>query len=159
MSEKRRYERTLRLERFGFASYGDYLRSPRWQDTRRRYWASELPKDCMCGETEALQLHHLTYERVAEEQLGDLTPLCKRCHKMIHILERRGEIGLDFTGFVCEQRAQRYAAEANPGEAGTDWEAVRRERIKLAKRLAEATGSNRYFRYIRSHRPLEFVLR
>jgi len=49
----------------------------------------------------------MTYERVGREELTDLTPLCRRCHAMLHELERRGEVGLDFTGFVNEERARR----------------------------------------------------
>ena len=74
---------------------------------RRRYRESDRPQNCICGETERLQLHHLTYERVGAERLDDLTPLCANCHAMIHELERRGEIGLDFTGFVDAKRAER----------------------------------------------------
>lgn len=65
------------------------------------------PQACICGKTDELQLHHLTYERLGDEDLSDLTPLCADCHAMVHVLERRGLIGLDFSGFVNERRAER----------------------------------------------------
>lgn len=61
----------------------------------------------------------MTYERVGDEELADLTPLCQPCHAIVHTLERRGEMGLDFAGLVNEQRARRYGEE----------DQVRRERI------------------------------
>lgn len=97
-----------------WVDYDTYLRSPHWQDVRRRYWGSEEPhlaKECICGETENLQLHHMTYERVGRERLEDLTPLCPTCHNMIHVLVDRGELGLDFRGFIDSKRAERYAEE------------------------------------------------
>jgi hypothetical protein len=108
---RRRYRRRQKLAVLGFRTYDDYLRAPHWRQVRARYRASDQPQDCMCGETEGLHLHHLTYERLGAEALTDLTPLCPTCHAMIHVLERRGEIGLDFTGFVNEKRAERYEAE------------------------------------------------
>lgn len=113
----RRYHRELVLAKQGFQSYPEYLRSPRWADVKRRYGADlGRPQDCICGETEGLQLHHLTYERVGSEDLSDLTPLCRNCHAMIHTLVERGELGLDLTGFISERRAADYAAEVRPPE-------------------------------------------
>lgn len=53
----------------------------------------------------------MTYERVGEELLTDLIPLCAKCHQIVHVLERRGEITLDFQGIVDFERAARYAVE------------------------------------------------
>lgn len=117
MSRNRRFRRQLRLEQLGYRDYRDYLRSAHWHDLKRRYRESDRPQECICGEVERVQLHHLTYERIGHEELTDLTPLCARCHAMIHELERRGEIGLDFAGFVNAQRAAQYAAQRMPSEA------------------------------------------
>lgn len=97
--------RQARLRELGYTDYATYLRSPHWRVMRDAYWKSSEPKDCICGERDGLQLHHLTYERLGEELLYDLTPLCKPCHAMIHTLEQRGELGLDFAGLVNERRA------------------------------------------------------
>lgn len=63
----------------------------------------------MCGDTQ-IQLHHTTYERVGRELLTDLTPLCARCHALVHVLERRGDIGIDLDGLFDDQRAAGYRA-------------------------------------------------
>lgn len=104
--------RKARLKKLGYRDYATYLHSAAWMDTRRRYFGSDQPQDCICGATHELQLHHLTYERVGEEELADLTPLCPHCHVMIHELERRGEVGLDFKGFVNEERARLHREAA-----------------------------------------------
>jgi hypothetical protein len=61
----------------------------------------------MCG-ADVVQLHHKTYDRIGAEDLTDLTPLCARCHALIHVLERRGDITLSFDGFESIERAFAY---------------------------------------------------
>jgi 5-methylcytosine-specific restriction endonuclease McrA len=148
-----RPERASRLKRLGYSSYAEYLRSPHWQRTRHAYRQSDQPQDCICGETDHLQLHHMTYERVGAEEMADLTPLCGRCHAMIHTLEARGEIGLDFAGFVNDQRAKLYAQRnAAHNERAARAAATRAQeqdrllarsmaaRLKRAQRTAAARG-------------------
>jgi hypothetical protein len=123
----RREQRYMRLVKLGYRSYPEYLRSRHWQRKRLEYAGSDRPQDCICGETEGLQLHHTTYERVGDEALTDLTPLCPACHAMIHTLEARGDIGLDFTGFVNKQRGDRHKAEIQAEEFKkllSAWQAV-----------------------------------
>jgi hypothetical protein len=103
-----------RLNELGYASYDEYLRSTHWKQLREthREWAGE--PTCFCGKTEGLQLHHLTYERLGAEEMDDLRWLCKACHGMVHILERRKEIGIDLDGLEDAERAARYATEREP---------------------------------------------
>lgn len=123
---QRRLQRQARLARLGFEDYPAYLRSSNWSAVRRRYRESDLPQVCMCGE-EDVQLHHMTYERVGEEELTDLVPLCANCHVMIHVLERRGEIALDFAGFESLARAMEYRKTRADSEAlsPAEWHQVR----------------------------------
>ncbi len=67
-------------------AYEEYLRSPRWRATRRRYKA-QRPWACyVCGTTFRLHLHHRTYARLGREKLDDLVPLCHDHHKRVHEL-------------------------------------------------------------------------
>jgi hypothetical protein len=91
-------------------TYADYLRSPHWRRVRQQYRESDRPQECICGETDGLELHHLTYERLGRERLTDLRFLCGPCHDAVHVLEKRGDIGLDLAGLTSEQRAKRYNA-------------------------------------------------
>lgn len=105
----RSWTRDQRLRGLGFEDYAAYMASHEWADVKRRYRASLRPQDCgLCGTDEDLQIHHLTYERVGEEELADLVALCQPCHSMLHVLERRGDIqGLDFSGLVDHARAEK----------------------------------------------------
>jgi hypothetical protein len=145
--------RNSKLRRLGYPSYVAYLNSPHWKRMRQRYRASDLPQVCVCGEEE-VHLHHTTYERVGDEDLGDLTPLCARCHNLVHVLERRGEIGIDLDGLTSEERAVAYRAQladAAKRRVGEDemvaYEAAQRvfslplhDRLRLLQRLAFHAG-------------------
>lgn len=70
-------------------SYSKYLSSAKWQDIKTRYRKSKLPQDCyICGE-ERVDLHHKTYARLRNERLTDLLPLCRICHRIVHVYRVR----------------------------------------------------------------------
>lgn len=97
--------REAALKRLGHSSYAVYLASNAWRGIRLRY-IEERPWIChVCGKTENLHLHHRTYERVGREELDDLMPLCDPCHGLVHALERKGRVRLDFEGVIDETRA------------------------------------------------------
>lgn len=102
---KRYTARNALLRKQGYKSYGDYLRSPHWRKLRAAYRASDLPQTCICGEDEDTQLHHITYERVGDERLSDLVPLCPSCHNLVHVLEWRGDSDLSVDGLTDAERA------------------------------------------------------
>lgn len=106
----------MKLVSLGYQGYADYIGSPHWVKVKAAYRGSELPQDCaICG-CEEVDLHHLTYERVGAEELSDLSPLCRTCHDLIHVLEARGDVGLDFKGLVNEERAAQQRIEVGKRE-------------------------------------------
>lgn len=108
--------RFSQLRQLGYNSYAEYLRSSHWHRTKQRYRESDRPQACICGETE-VDLHHTTYENLGNENLEDLTALCRRCHTLVHVLERRGELTLDLEGFESDERAAAYAIEQDARKA------------------------------------------
>jgi hypothetical protein len=68
----------------GFASYADYLKSDHWKAFRKRYMKSGRPRLCLACGHGRIQLHHLTYNRIGNERLEDLIPLCGDCHRKVH---------------------------------------------------------------------------
>jgi hypothetical protein len=65
------------------AKYERYLRSKAWKKKRAAVLARD--KKCRsCGSTRKLQVHHLTYRRIYQERLSDLTTLCDGCHRRVH---------------------------------------------------------------------------
>jgi hypothetical protein len=145
----------------GFASYSEYLRSSHWRDIQTRYRESDLPQNCYCcGDGESVHLHHKTYERIGAEDLTDLVPLCPRCHALVHVLERRGDIGIDLAGLLDEARGAAHRAREEERKAAA--KAVRHAerdraraqplhvRLEVALREAERLGlpTNRFERRI-----------
>jgi hypothetical protein len=120
--------RQAALQRLGYKNYAQYLRAPHWQDVKDRYRASDLPQACFCGE-ETVDLHHMTYERIGAENLDDLAPLCRSCHQLVHVLERRKEVSLDLDG-LCD------AERAYLGRCFLDAQELRRQREQDAERDA-----------------------
>ena len=71
-------------------NYDEYIKSNLWR--KRRYSALErVGFRCeLCGEVDSLEVHHKTYERLGNEDPGDLVVLCKIHHwKAHHWVDRR----------------------------------------------------------------------
>ena len=72
----------------------------------RAYYRCEVGN---CGKP-ALEVHHLTYERIYREELMDLLAVCQRCHDVLTddncqmVLECLDGGGLDCACPVCEYR-------------------------------------------------------
>lgn len=78
------------------AWYDDYLKSEHWRETRiRRLMLARIERDwelfgCEhegCGlfvPPQAIDIHHLTYERLGNERMEDLKILCRSCHGVTH---------------------------------------------------------------------------
>ncbi len=69
--------------------YAEYLLTPHWRRTRnttlgRAGWTCQR-----CASNVALQVHHLTYERLGAERETDLEVLCQSCHEGLHHDESR----------------------------------------------------------------------
>lgn len=68
----------------GYASYADFLASSYWRRLRTRVLERDHHRCAECGSVERLVVHHLTYERLGRERLGDLVALCDGCHRRSH---------------------------------------------------------------------------
>lgn len=67
-----------------WARYEAHLASPEWQDLRQRVMERCRGLCEGCRLRRAVQVHHLTYERLGNEMLFDLAAVCLICHAMIH---------------------------------------------------------------------------
>lgn len=63
--------------------YDDYLQSEAWQDKRAQCIAHHGDKCIKCGDF-PVDIHHLTYERLGDELMEDIIPLCRECHAGAH---------------------------------------------------------------------------
>lgn len=69
-------------------TYLPYLSSTEWQDKRREYWESGAYRFCYVCEDpwigfKGKDLHHRSYKNFGQEELDDLVPVCRPCHKDI----------------------------------------------------------------------------
>jgi 5-methylcytosine-specific restriction endonuclease McrA len=76
-------------------SYRHYIASEKWRNSPARLTElSEANNRCrLCFEKGSaaapLEVHHVTYERMGEEALGDLVALCHGCHVDVTSMLRR----------------------------------------------------------------------
>lgn len=86
----------MKTEKLSKAEYRDYIKSPAWQETRKRFWKSKLPKYCYCCEISdvPLDLHHRTYKSLGKENLSHLVLVCRDCHNRIHETQKTEDINL-----------------------------------------------------------------
>lgn len=146
----------------GYNDYDDYLRSPAWAHTRRRY-RDNCPWVCLCGSDKRLQLHHKTYKRLGAERLSDLQVLCDRCHSLVHQLQREGLIDIGLIGFFDLRRvvANRIERDEQQRRARQDIQAAKKARVadkferraeqdrRIAERIARGGLTNKQRKALR----------
>ena len=72
--------------------YSDYLQSDAWRQRRMKRLAISKFRCSACSCATAVHVHHLTYERIFDEDTSDLLPLCEIHHKAAEELIRKGEL-------------------------------------------------------------------
>lgn len=77
-------KRTAELEFDGYSDYEEYLGSEKWAEKRQKVLRRDLRRCQACLDSEATQVHHLTYDRIFEEPLFDLVSVCRPCHERLH---------------------------------------------------------------------------
>ena len=68
----------------GDNEYAEYLRSKAWAGKRAKVLERAKGICEGCGERQATQVHHLTYEHVQDEFLWELVAICDECHERVH---------------------------------------------------------------------------
>jgi hypothetical protein len=97
------------LRDLGFATYAEYLRSRHWRRFRVEYKKARPWQCAICHDSDRLELHHVTYERLGQERLDDVRPLCQVCHSTLHQLAAEGLSGLNPDQVFFKGRAAVYA--------------------------------------------------
>jgi hypothetical protein len=65
-------------------NYKEYLNSQKWYNKRNKVLERDKYLCQACLKNKAIQVHHLTYERVFDEPLFDLVSICLPCHEKLH---------------------------------------------------------------------------
>lgn len=71
-----------------YQEYKRYLTSETWNELRKARFEIDGYECYACKSPIDLQVHHLTYARLGNEDIGDLLTLCKHCHERYHIIEK-----------------------------------------------------------------------
>ena len=140
--------------------YYAYLRSDEWHLKRERRALMD-GKCVICGKTDGLNVHHLTYERVPNELPSDLVTLCRHHH--LEIEKRKRWPGADSFYDLRRMLEEQFCKEYEPRDysGGGDLDLCSLKVIKatlwpyLKERMGNAdwvSGSSNvqiYFRNIR----------
>ena len=85
MSKKRKSKRSRKP--YKVTSYRAYLETNRWRKKRRKAVERAGFKCEVCGATENLAVHHLTYRTLGNELPEHLQVLCDGCHSNLHEID------------------------------------------------------------------------
>lgn len=97
--------------------YGKYLNSPHWLETKQERKKLDGYTCSICKTRDNLQVHHKTYERIGNEDVGkDLITLCRECHEEIHRIIDNCKIEINSNARwyrnavrnACEQSSKEY---------------------------------------------------
>ena len=69
--------------------YESYIHSASWRKRRQRALRLGHYRCALCGSTQSLQVHHLTYAHLGNELDSELMVLCTSCHNKVHAQKRR----------------------------------------------------------------------
>jgi 5-methylcytosine-specific restriction endonuclease McrA len=90
--------------------YSTYIQSSGWRTSPARLGELEAAgyRCRLCntpGGEVPLEAHHRTYDRLGNERIGDLTALCRDCHRVVTDLLRRRRYALRSPRFSNVARA------------------------------------------------------
>jgi hypothetical protein len=65
-------------------AYSQYINSPAWREKREERLRVDGWQCTRCETSEHLQVHHVNYDRLGNEEIDDLLTLCEGCHAKEH---------------------------------------------------------------------------
>lgn len=66
-----------------------YYKTPQWAEKRNERLKLDGYRCAICGFTRALEVHHINYERLGNEDVSrDLVTLCKKCHSVVESMKK-----------------------------------------------------------------------
>lgn len=76
--------KTVRQSPLSAANYSAYMKSLGWSKRKAAYFQTHDRSCIVCGTSERIHLHHLSYDRLGCETDDDLRPLCEKHHAAAH---------------------------------------------------------------------------
>lgn len=68
--------------------YAEYLQTEHWRQVRERAFVHHGMRCGVCMKTHGLEIHHIEYDRLGDELMTDVVPLCREHHQLQHDLLR-----------------------------------------------------------------------
>lgn len=65
-------------------NYALYLKSASWGFFRRHVLNIRGEKCQLCGREDKIEVHHMTYNRIGNEDIRDVLVVCHSCHEYVH---------------------------------------------------------------------------
>lgn len=125
--------------------YEVYLQTKEFDRIRQRVFQRDNYKCVVCGSTESIQPHHLTYRNIYHENLDDLITLCQRCHSIHHaILQREKAIEAIYSTNDLAERTEREKYWEDKREENIRKYKEEQARIKKLKTEVEDSIKERY---------------
>ena len=78
------------------SKYENYLLSKEWAQIKLDLYIIRGRKCEVCAGERSLQIHHLTYKRIYNEEPEDLVILCRKCHVQAHKKDNVATAGARF---------------------------------------------------------------
>ena len=82
-------------ENWNKPNYYEYMKSPEWKAKREERLKHDNFQCQICHTAINLVVHHVTYDRLGNEDLYDIVKLCQKCHEKVHEkdLEEKSKCG------------------------------------------------------------------
>tara|TARA_B100001175_G_C19164664_1_gene474561 strand:- start:187 stop:528 length:342 start_codon:yes stop_codon:yes gene_type:complete len=90
--------------------YRTYLQSDDWKKKRAKKRSKKL-RCAICAAKHNIDIHHLNYRNLTDVKQSDLRRYCRRCHSIVHELEKRGEITYRNNNHHSKFAIQKYAVK------------------------------------------------
>ena len=132
--------------------YTAYIQSPEWKHKRLCRLKIDEFKCRTCGYTKdeiQLEVHHVTYERFKNEEMGDLITLCTDCHTAITnvLRERKYKDNAEYQLTIIENIIRRSLQNVARATIPVDWikardDTAQRRTGKSNKQMGEIDESD-----------------
>lgn len=96
------------LADLGVKTLEEYYVGDHWQQFRQEYYTRHQKKCWITGRTDNVDLHHVNYDCLGEEEDEDVIPLCREMHEKVHRLVKEFKIPLSVAHLVlkdCKEEA------------------------------------------------------
>lgn len=102
---------------FDYKKYKEYLQSVEWANIKLDLYANRGRKCERCRSTKFIQVHHISYDNLYNEEPEDLEILCGTCHKKVHgIGEKKKKPGLSTWEIKHQNYLNRIKREEKPNK-------------------------------------------